>query len=235
MKASLEQVQKTLNVVRILNEHDIPCCCVGVSALKFYGANRMRSTWEICVPADQVTAAENLFRSDDAFTVLPPKGFCPGSRIDTYSVFGTRKSHHEFLIMPDYDVHLDCRSLDIVHSLRGVPYPSLKAFAQSCLDRRNQLELCDLIDGSNVSEEWGEENLDLNGVHDVDWVRTMQAKKGSCRRWWPTRPKEKRAIWQDFVRTKEQRLDDSRPPSRYITQYRHIGSKDPWTEMSNTS
>ncbi|KAM3559439.1 hypothetical protein ARSEF4850_004144, partial [Beauveria asiatica] len=171
-------------------------------------------TWEICVPADQLTAAENLFRSDDAFTALPPKNFIPGSRMDTYSRFGTRESNRNFLVIPDYDVHLDCRaSLDIVHSLRGLPYPSLKAFAQSSLDRRNQLEMCDLIDGTNISEEWGEENLELNGVHDIDWVRTMQAKEGSSRRWWPTRPKEKREVWQDFVRTKDQRLDDSRPPS----------------------
>ncbi|EGX88279.1 hypothetical protein CCM_08322 [Cordyceps militaris CM01] len=235
MSRSLEDISKTLAVIQILTEHDIPCCCVGISALKLYGARRMRSTWEICVPADLVPLAEHLFRSDGAFASLEPKKPAPVSRIHAYSRFGTCGSNHEFVIVPDCDVHLDCRAVEITHSLRGLPYPSLKDFAQSCIDRRSHVELCDFVDGTNLSEEWGEENLDLNGMHDVRWVRNMQAKKDVCPRWWPTRPKQKREIWQSYVRTKEQRLDCSRPPSRYVTQYRHIGSKDPWTMLSDAS
>ncbi|KAM3515226.1 hypothetical protein MY11210_001119, partial [Beauveria gryllotalpidicola] len=143
MSRSLEDTNKTLAVIQTLNEHEIPCCCVGISALKFYGARRMRTTWEICVPADLVTVAENLFRSDDAFASLKPKKPAP-----------------------------------------------------SCIDRRSHVELCDFVDGTNLSEEWGEKNLALNGMHDVRWVRDMQAKEGVCPRWWPTRPKKKREIWQ---------------------------------------
>lgn len=32
----------TLAVTHILEEHDIPCCIVGISALVFYGAGRVR-------------------------------------------------------------------------------------------------------------------------------------------------------------------------------------------------
>ncbi|QPH09363.1 hypothetical protein C2857_000131, partial [Epichloe festucae Fl1] len=145
-------------------------------------------TWEICVPAQLVADAENLFQSDDTFTRLEPKRPAPASRIHTYSRFGTVGSNHEFVIVPDCDVHMDCCSDIIVRSPRGLLYPSLKAFAQSCIDRRNQLELSDLIDGIDVSEEWGEEHLDLNGVHNVSWALGMQEKDSgsSMPIGWPT-------------------------------------------------
>lgn len=199
--------------------------------------NRKLQTWEICVPAQLVADAEKLFQSDDTFTRLEPKRPAPASRIHTYSRFGTVGSNHEFVIVPDCDVHLDCCSDIIVRSPRGLPYPSLKAFAQSCIDRRNQLELSDFIDGTDVSEEWGEEHLDLDGVHDVSWVLGMQEKDSgsSMPSGWPTRAKSKRAIWASFVRTKKERLDSSRPESRYVTQFRHRDSKDPWTQLSDMS
>lgn len=197
--------------------------------------NMTWQTWEICIPADLVTAAENLFRSDDAFASLEPTELAPVSRMHAYSRFGTCGSNHQFVIVPDYEVHLDCRTIEITHRLRGLPYPSLRDFAQSCIERRNQVEICDFVDETNLSEEWGEGNLELDGMHNVGWVRVMQAKEDVCPRWWPTRPKSKREILQSYVRTKGDRLDCSRPPSRYITQYRHIRSEDPWTLLSDAS
>ncbi|KAK6814418.1 hypothetical protein RU639_009415 [Aspergillus parasiticus] len=37
----------TLTVTRVLEQHGIPCCLVGVAALVFYGASRVRDDWEI--------------------------------------------------------------------------------------------------------------------------------------------------------------------------------------------
>jgi len=40
-------------------------------------------------------------------------------------------------------------------------------YAQSLIDTKNSVDLQDLIDGMNLSEEWGEENLDLEGTTDT--------------------------------------------------------------------
>ncbi|TWU72668.1 hypothetical protein ED733_002608 [Metarhizium rileyi] len=197
--------------------------------------------WEICVPTELVSKAVQLLESppqSDVYVRIDPIRCAQvHSMIHTYDRFQSRGIWHIFVIVPSFDVHLDCRPANIVRSLRGLPYPDLKVFAQSCLDRRNVVELCDLIDGTDVSEEWGEENLDLEGTHDVEWASAMRRrttewdveKEGKPRPidFWPTRPKSKRIIWQS--------LDWSRPPSIFFTQYRVHGSPDPWTVLSDVS
>ncbi|KND92791.1 hypothetical protein TOPH_02802 [Tolypocladium ophioglossoides CBS 100239] len=242
-------VGNTLRVTQILEANDITCCCVGVSALKFYGASRMRDDWEICVPTDLVPKAIRVLQSpphSDVYVLVDSISHAQvQSMTHTYNRFQTRGLWHTFVIVPASDVHLDCRPVNIVRSLQGLPYPSLQVFAQSCLNRRNELELCDLIDGTNISEDWGEKNLNLEGTNDVDWAWAMKRrtkewnveKEGKPRPidFWPTRPKSKRLIWQSQVRTKASRLDWSRPPEAFITQYRVHGSPDPWTVLSDVS
>lgn len=127
------------------------------------------------------------------------------SLMHTYTRFKKQNFPYTFIIVPADDILLDCRPTNIVRSLRGLPYPSLKVFAQSCLDRRNEVELCDLIDGTNITEDWGDEELDLEGTNDTEWAWTMKRrtkewdvqKEGKPRPidFWPTRPKDRRLIW----------------------------------------
>lgn len=58
----------------------------------------------------------------------------------------------------------------------GIPYPKLEVFAQSCLETNDEVALADLIDGMNLTVEWGRENLDLNGTHDISWVKKQGEK-----------------------------------------------------------
>jgi hypothetical protein len=53
----------------------------------------------------------------------------------------------------------------------GIPYPKLEVFAQSLLEMNDEVALADLIDGMNLADEWGLENLDLEGMHDISWVK----------------------------------------------------------------
>ena len=53
-------------------------------------------------------------------------------------------------------------------SLNGLPYPQLEVFAPSLLDTLDSVDLEDLVDGMNLTEQWGIENLDLSGTNDVD-------------------------------------------------------------------
>ncbi|KJZ73043.1 hypothetical protein HIM_07615 [Hirsutella minnesotensis 3608] len=233
----------TLRVTVILEANDIPCCCVGVSALKCYELGNLRAYPELV--SEAVRILQSPQHSHDYVLVDPISHAQVQSMIHTYDRFKTRGLCHAFVIVPADDVHLDCRPVNIVRSLRGLPYPNLGVFAQSCLDRRNELELCDLIDGANISEDWGEDNLNLEGTNDVEWAWAMKRRtkewdvekerKPKPIDFWPTRPKSKRLIWQSQVRTKVERLDWSRPPEVFVTQYRVHGSPDPWTVLSDIS
>lgn len=101
------------------------------------------------------------------------------------------------------------------------------------------LELCDVIDGTNVSEEWGEQNLDLEGINDVEWAKEKnkrgKAFDGKLMAFARDGRKSKREMWQSLVRTKKDRLDWTKPEDVFITQYRVIGVPDPWTRMSDMS
>lgn len=76
-------------------------------------------------------------------------------------------------------MRIDCDPSNFIRSPRGLPYPKLDVFIQSCLDTYDMLQLCDVIDGTNVSEEWGENNLDLEGTNDVEWAKEKNKRERS--------------------------------------------------------
>lgn len=55
------------------------------------------------------------------------------------------------MLVPSEDAHIIISPDNLTRSLRGLPYPKLEVFTQSCLERAEKLELEDVIDGSNVS------------------------------------------------------------------------------------
>lgn len=189
----------TLVVTQVLEQHGIPCCLVGVAALVFYGAGRVRDVshfnlgalspyyfcsyrglhetkdWEICVPTELVNQAAELLQSEPHAAqyrlVKPWPIYSPLSVIRTYHRFKSRGADHYFFLVPSIDMHIDCDPSNFTRSLRGLPYPKLDVFIQSCLDTWDMVQLCDVIDGTNVSEEWGEKSLDLEGTNDVEWAK----------------------------------------------------------------
>ncbi|KAE8340609.1 hypothetical protein BDV24DRAFT_151749 [Aspergillus arachidicola] len=158
--------------------------------------------WEICVPTELMGQAVELLLSEPYATqyrlLKPWPYYNPYSLIHTYHRFKSRGINHYSCLVPSVDVHIDWD-------------PS------NCLNTCNMLQLCDVIDGTNVSEEWGENNLDIEGTND---------EFGG---------KNKREVWQSLVRTKEDRLDWTKPKDVFITQHRATGAPDPWTELSDMS
>jgi hypothetical protein len=47
---------------------------------------------------------------------------------------------------------------------RGLPYPALLPFVQSLLDRANEVDLVDLVDGLNLPIEWADEAVHIDSV-----------------------------------------------------------------------
>lgn len=161
--------------------------------------------------------------------------------IHTYSRFKGKDTDHYFILVPSRDAHIACEPSNFTRSLRGLPYPTLTVFIQSCLDTRDSLQLVDVVDGTNVSEEWGEENLQLEGTNDVAWARDLNQRGedfdgGRFAHWGPfvpDMPWSRREMWQDAVRTKEDRLDWTKPRDIFITQYRMVDEPDSWNVLSD--
>ncbi|KAF7504952.1 hypothetical protein GJ744_001533 [Endocarpon pusillum] len=51
-----------------------------------------------------------------------------------------------------------------------IPYPKLHLFVQSRIDTCDDVNLADVIDGMDLSEDWGADNLDLNDADDSCWA-----------------------------------------------------------------
>lgn len=49
----------------------------------------------------------------------------------------------------------------------------------------------------------------------------------------PDVPKSRREMWQSKVRTKEDRLDWTKPKDIFVTQYRIVDDPDPWMVLSD--
>jgi hypothetical protein len=77
-----------------------------------------------------------------------------------------------FQLIPSDACHLECDPANFRHSLKnGLPYPRLEVLIQSLLDMRDVVALADVVDGADISEEWGVDHLDLAGTNDVEWAR----------------------------------------------------------------
>ncbi|PGH20794.1 hypothetical protein AJ80_03421 [Polytolypa hystricis UAMH7299] len=167
--------------------------------------------------------------------VKPWPDYNPFSLIYTYHRFKSRRINHYFFLVPSIDVHIVCDPSNFTRSLRGLPYPKLDVFIQSCLDTYDMLQLCDVIDGTNVSEEWGKKNLDLEGTNDIEWTKDKNKRGREFGRKWAHCPfarqgqKSKQEMWESLVRTKVDRLDWTKPKDIFINTspcYRRAGPLD---------
>ncbi|KND86476.1 hypothetical protein TOPH_08889 [Tolypocladium ophioglossoides CBS 100239] len=204
--------------------------------------------WEICVPTDLLERAETLLKSQEyasLYTTIPPPLPQPASLIHTYTHFQCVGLRAYFVLVPSDDIHIDCRPSIFQRSFNGLPYPRLIILIQSFLDAGDLLSLCDVVDGSNVSEEWGSENLDLEGDVDLEWIKRKneaikQSRMGKYAKGAPAgmihvKCSERRALWESIVRTKGARRGWTQPEEIFSTRFRLHGSPDPWLEHRQCS
>jgi len=227
-----------LKVTQILEENSIPCCLAGTSALIYYGANRGRGDWHICVPTVQLDAVSSLLKSDpytnDYISVRPFPIPQPGSLVHTFPRFKCNGVDLYFIIAPSKDCHFKCEPSNFQRSSNGLPYPKLDVFVQSLLDTHDMVALCDVVDGTNVSEEWGNEHLDLIGTNDMEWVEwknnIINAQKDTCKLFCQvgTAVHSLRETWEETVRGKEKRMGWKHHKELFATRFRLHSMEDPW-------
>lgn len=134
--------------------------------------------------------------------------------------------------------NLPCNTTNIVKSIGGLPYPKLSVYAQSLLDTQNGTDLEELIDGMDLSEQWGEKNLYLDADIDVEWARrrkdAVQVIGGNpAFLGLSTTPRQRRVAWQASVRRKEARMGLKKPVELYATRWRRHESQDPTSIRRN--
>lgn len=197
------------------------------------------------MPSELLQKAEHLLKSEahsqSYVSVRSRSTIQPGSLKHTYPRFRARDSRFYFVLVPSEDIHLTLEPSSIQKSHHGLPYPKLHVLIQSFLEAHDQTSLVDVVDGSDVSEAWGEENLDLAGPTDVAWaLRKNEAIRSSTDTFRfgggvPTRPVEKRELWRRVVSTKTGRLGWTTPSSLFSTRFRLHGTPDPWLEARDCS
>ncbi|KAF1729533.1 hypothetical protein CRV24_010070 [Beauveria bassiana] len=224
-------------VIRTLEAEEIPCCACGVSALMYYGAARVRTHWEICVPPNMLELAETLLldrhssrytRNSMAHQPDPHLRPCPHLKCIGINV--------SFILIPSHLVHIECQPSNFERSSNGIPYPTLPVLIQSFLDRNDRVSLQDAVDGSNVTEEWGVTNLDLHGYTDTDWAHERNAAISMGQTdgrpiffgLVSEVPFKRKELWESAVRTKKGRLGWKTPETLFVTRFRLRNSSDPW-------
>ncbi|KAH7314337.1 hypothetical protein BKA65DRAFT_609793 [Rhexocercosporidium sp. MPI-PUGE-AT-0058] len=194
-----------LEVIKIFEAASIPCCVVGISALNYYGAWRKRRDWEFCVPTDMVEKACWILKSAPYDKVYEQ---CP------------------------HDAPPQIHSL--LHTFPRFKLKGYSLYFDSLLDTLDLVGLTGLIDGMNLTEDWGASNLDLSGTNDVAWALEKNEKirgsvpltMGSCFFEVDEGPLKTRDLWEQRVRTKQNRIGQELSPE-YTTRFRFRDDQDP--------
>lgn len=188
--------------------------------------------------------AVQLLKSEPHNEVYQPwkaEIFQPGALTHTFPRFRIRGVALRFQILPSDDCYFNMYEVD--RSPSGLPYPKLESYAQSLLYTQRRVDLCDLIDAMNLSEEWGEEHLNLDETADVFYAKGKNKKilasmlPGEDPFYYPGIPAQAtplREIWQEAVRGKERRISVELPKEYFATRFFAHGQGDPRLDTTRT-
>jgi hypothetical protein len=153
---------------------------------------------------------------------------------DTFPSFKLKGPALWINIISSQDCHLVCEDDNFEWSHLLIPYPRKRVFAQSLLEMNDQVALTDLVDGMNLTGEWGEGHFDLKGTNDVEWAEEKNTKTraevpltvGSFFLEVDEGPFQLKDTWEKIVRSKESRIPGELPQGRFVTRYREVGDGD---------
>ncbi|KAF9730025.1 hypothetical protein PMIN01_11958 [Paraphaeosphaeria minitans] len=215
-----------------------------------YGPTRASATnihqaWEICVPSHQFNYAIELLCSNLLSCTYEPvrHGLLPqpSTLSHLHPRFRTKDAELDIVLVPSFDVHIESTVPTLVYSASGVPYPALHIIVQSFLDTYDVVSLCDIIDGTDISEAWGHKFLDLSGTNDVQWAEQMNKRYfASIARGqemvlplFPTQSIGRQVMWETYVRQKKARLGWTHPDGVFDTRFRLKGFQYPDWEQKD--
>ncbi|OAL53483.1 hypothetical protein IQ07DRAFT_678183 [Pyrenochaeta sp. DS3sAY3a] len=205
-----------LEVTKLLDGADIPCCLVGLGGVR---AHR------------KLGEASVLLDSAGTYETYPPRPPDLGSLLHTFPRFKVVGKAMCFTLVPSDDAHIDCILPNIERSQMGLPYPTLEIFAQSLLDTNDMVALADLIDGMDLTEKWGLEHLKLDAENDLAWTLRKNEKirasvpldPYSCLLELGINPINLEETWNNIVRTKERRMGAELAEGYFVSRFRARG------------
>jgi hypothetical protein len=188
------------------------------------------------VPTDKLEAAASILHAPQNttyYTVSEARpGIDPESLMHTFRRFKCNGILLWFELTPAIDCHIECVIENLERSMSGIPYPKLSVYVQSLLDTHNANDLADMIDGMDLSAEWGEANLELEGTSDVTWVtekneRIRASMPDKEETWWLFEiwgeAFPRREFRETSVSRKEHRLGIKYPKDLNATRFRTHG------------
>jgi hypothetical protein len=169
------------------------------------------------VPTEQLGKAAELIRlHPEIYAPSPPSPMIRiGGMAHLYPRFKCVGIALFFTLTTSQECHIPCSTQNVERSDTSLPYPKLHIYAQSLLDGKNLVDLEDLVDGMNLSMEWGEQNLQLDGNTDVEWARwriETLGKSGASRLRNPhssLNPESRRNTWETTVRDENKKKRQS--------------------------
>ena len=195
--------------------------------------------WIICVPTEKFDEVCAMFsREPLSQTFEPAEQILPlvCSLLHAYPHLKMKGVRFSLFVAPSSEYFVSGFGPDKFERSRfQVPYPKLEYFVQGMMDTQNWVGVQELVDGMDLTEEWGEGWLDLDKPGEVEYAKSKNERiLGSMSKFpeaIPTSlsegPIDLRARWQRIVRGKERRIDILAPKGKYITKYRKTGSQDP--------
>jgi hypothetical protein len=122
----------------------------------------------------------------------------------------------------------------------GLQYPKLDIFTQSLIDTNDGVALNDLVDGMDLSEDWGNEHLDLSGLSDAGWMQWKNDSIVAAEKYnrldeemdddYIAKGFSRKETWERVTRSKQHRCGFKHPTEIFATKFRAHNSPDPRTE-----
>lgn len=213
--------------------------------------NISQQDWDICVPADQLEVARQIFddvetfrystTTDDDDNLLEgkisfyeqaePARPTPNSNRHSYPRFKLRGYNFNFVLIPSSDFMPGFQPTrpdgDKAHpnieysSQNKIPYPTQKQLARALLFQRNWSDLDDFIDGTNVDVQWGLENLNF------EELSKLQAEAGVERGGRVLSAEELESRWRREASRKEKdkRMGEDKM-GRWVTRWVRVEGGD---------
>lgn len=204
--------------------------------------------WHVSIPTDSLPKATAIFAGlDDVYKPWKPCGPQLRSLIHTYPRFKQKGLTFTFYLVPGDEYFISGFDETILErSTSDIPYPRLDVLVQSLIDTQRWADVEALIDGMDLSEQWGEQHLDLEDPDDAEraYIKTKNDRiMASCDDYPEVRPiygtlseepREKKKQWRGLVSRKRHRIGLG-DKHLYATQYRLKGSCDPRHDTKDIS
>lgn len=137
--------------------------------------------------------------------------------------FQLKDAIYFFSFTPSSRCFIDPNTENCELSKSGVPYPKMRQFARAILATQNGGNLEDFVDGMDLDEKWGEENIDFDDlqVKGIEFANRLNPELQAANLSQLNVRTDFRKRWNAIVSRKERRIEPIKK-GRYKTQWRRI-------------